>query len=476
METKTKVSICHQQGYGGSSLNPKLLKPFIIAVSLVFVMSLACRITCSSWGESKYAYSARKIVVPDNFTKIQDAIDNAAAGDTVYVKAGVYGEHLLINKSLLLVGEDNATTVIESQQNEDTIAVTADNVTISGFTVRNKESLTRARWGIRLLHSHNTTISDNIITGHFEGVGLAGGSSNLIQNNLITKNHYGIFTSNFSSNNVIFHNLVSESLWNGIELDWGGENIVYANSIVNNTAYALEIPAYTPSLNNVIFHNNFVNNVHTVIEGNQIPCQAYGPSSNIWDTDGEGNYWSDYMGKDEDHDGIGDAPHVTMYGTTDHYPLMGNFSDVMISGFRVTMVSNSLITGSDLRLNGTKATLSMSVFQEANSMGFCRVSLPKALMADPYEVRFDGEVITYPQVKELPCSNRVYECLYVDYPLGEHSVEISGTSIVSEFPMPMVFVFFGTAAVLAFMLYRKRHSHPSVHLTSGLRLKSMLKL
>lgn len=475
METKTKASIRHQQGTGDSSLNPKLLKPLIVAVSLIFIMSLACRITRSGWGESKHTDPARKMAVPDDFTKIQDAIDNAAPGDTVYVEAGVYSERLLINKSLLLIGENNATTVIESQKNEDTIIVTADNVTISGFTVKNKESRTLS-WGIRLSHSHNTTISDNIITGHFEGVGLAGGSSNLIQNNLITKNRYGIFTSNFSSNNVIFHNLVSESLWNGIELDWGGENIVYANSIVNNTAYALEIPVYTPALNNVIFHNNFVNNVHTVIEGNQIPCQAYGPSSNFWDYDGEGNYWSDYVGKDEDSDGIGDTPHVTMYGTSDHCPLMGNFSDVMISGFWVTMVSNSLIAGSDLRLKDTKATLLMSIFQEANSTGFCRVSLPKDLMVDPYEVRFDGEVIAYPQVRELPCSNRVHECLYFVYPIGEHSVEISGTSVVSEFPMPMVFVFFGTAVILAFTLYRKRPWHPSVHLTSGLRLKSMLKL
>jgi parallel beta-helix repeat protein len=456
METKTKASICYEQGNGDFSLNPKPLKLLIVAASLIFLMSLAFKITCLSWEESKYTDPARKIVVPDDFTKIQNAIDNATPGDTVYVRAGVYTERLLINKSILLMGENNATTVIESSQHEDTITVMADNVTVSGFTVKSGENFTLS-YGIRLSNSHNTTISDNIITGHFEGVGLVGGSSNLIQYNLITKNRYGIFTSNFSTNNVIFHNLVSESIWNGIELNWGGGNIVYANNIVNNTAYGLEIPVYAPSLNNIILHNDFVNNVHTVIEGAQIVYQAYGPSPNFWDNDGEGNYWSDYMGKDEDHDGIGDSPHVTMYGTADHYPLMGDFSDIMIRGFCVTMVSNSLITGSDLRLNGTKATLSMSIFQKANSTGFCRVSLPKALMADPYEVRFDGVVITYPQVRELPCSNRIYECLYVDYPPGDHSIEISGIAVVSEFPMPMVFVFFGPAVILAFMLYRRRH-------------------
>lgn len=421
-------------------------------------MSSAFRTIRLSWEESSRTDPQRRIVVPDDFTKVQAAIDYAAPGDTVYVRTGVYKERLSINKSMLLIGENNTTTVIESSQHEDAITVMADNVTVSGFTVENREDTSPLFVGIKLSNSHKTTISNNIIRGFFEGVGVAGGSGNLIQWNLITKNRYGIFTSNFSSNNVFFHNIVSENSWNGIELDWGGENIVYANTIINNTAYGLEIPIYTPSLHNSIFHNNFVNNVHTVLEGSQVVYQAYGPSQNSWDNGVEGNYWSDYMGEDEDHDGIGDTPHVTIYDTADNYPLMGDFSDLTVAGSYFTVVSDSLVTGYDFGLNGTKATLSMAVFQEANSTGFCRISIPKALMAGPYEVSFDSEVITYPQVKELPCSNGTYEYLYVDYPMGEHSMEISGTEpSVFEFSLPMFSVIFATEASLAFILHRKRH-------------------
>jgi parallel beta-helix repeat protein len=477
VETKRKAAVCCQQRSGGFTLNSKSLQIFTAIVLLIFLTSFFSSFTRLGWGESKYADLTRTIVVPNNSTKIQDAIDSAGPGDTVFVKTGVYEEQLLINKSLLLIGENNVTTVIESLLDEDTIIVTADNVTVSGFTIKNKVNTTPLSWGIKLSNSHNTTISNNIITGKFQGVGLVGGSSNIVEHNLITGNHYGIFTSNFisgnvasySRNNVIFDNVVSDSFWNGIELDWGGGNIVCANNIINNTAYGLEIPIYAPSLDNIIFHNNIVDNVHTVIEGSSIGYQAYGPLPNSWDYGGEGNYWSNYLGKDEDHDGIGDTPMTTMYGTIDHYPLMGNFSDVTISPFTFGLVSNSLITRSALSLNGTKATLSMSIFQEANSTGFCRVSILKAMMAEPYEVKFDGEVITYPQVKELPSFNTSYECLYVDCPAGEHNIEISGTETVSEFLLPIFSIFFGTATLLAFVLCRRRHetSEESQQLRQG---------
>jgi parallel beta-helix repeat protein len=456
MEVETKISVCHQQKNGEFSLTVKLMRLFIIALCLTFPVIFTFSTAWLNRAEPKYTDPPRRIVVPDDFAKIQDAIDNATPGDTVYVRGGLYRERLLIAKSIFLVGENNSTAIVEGPQGEDAMTVKADNVTVSGFTVKNRESSTLF-CGIKLLNSHNTTISDNVITGNFEGVAVVSGSGNLIQYNLITGNHYGIFTSNFTTNNVIFHNLVSESYWNGIELDWGGENTVCANTIINNTAYGLEIPVYAPSLNNVIFHNNFVNNVHTVIEGAQAVFQAYGPPSNSWDSKGEGNYWSDYVGKDEDHDGIGDAPHVTMYGTADNYPLMGNFSDIMTSGFYLTMVSDSSIIGSDLSLSDKRATLSLSIFQKENSTGFCRISIPKTLMTGPYEVRLDGEVMTYPQVRELPSSDEIYKCVYVDFPVGKHTVEIVGTTVLSEFSLPMILLFFGIAVSLAYMLHRKRY-------------------
>ena len=46
---------------------------------------------------------------PADFSTIQEAVDAASSGDTIQVKAGTYYEHVAINKSLALVGEDSAT-------------------------------------------------------------------------------------------------------------------------------------------------------------------------------------------------------------------------------------------------------------------------------------------------------------------------------------------------------------------------------
>jgi pectin methylesterase-like acyl-CoA thioesterase len=56
-----------------------------------------------------------------NYTKIQDAIDNASDGDTVFVydDSSPYIEHIVVNKSIALIGEDkNSTTIDGSNESE----------------------------------------------------------------------------------------------------------------------------------------------------------------------------------------------------------------------------------------------------------------------------------------------------------------------------------------------------------------------
>jgi nitrous oxidase accessory protein len=73
---------------------------------------------------------------PGNYSKIQDAIDNASDGDTIYVYSGFYQEHLYIHKSIILKGEERNTTVIEAESSyTDLLYIAWDFVTISNFTI-----------------------------------------------------------------------------------------------------------------------------------------------------------------------------------------------------------------------------------------------------------------------------------------------------------------------------------------------------
>ena len=47
---------------------------------------------------------------------IQDAIDNAADGDTIYVFNRTYNENIVIDKTIYLIGENRDSTIISSCQ------------------------------------------------------------------------------------------------------------------------------------------------------------------------------------------------------------------------------------------------------------------------------------------------------------------------------------------------------------------------
>jgi len=55
---------------------------------------------------------------PDNYTRIQDAIDDASSGDTVFVydDSSPYYENIFIDKSISLIGEDRETTIINNNK------------------------------------------------------------------------------------------------------------------------------------------------------------------------------------------------------------------------------------------------------------------------------------------------------------------------------------------------------------------------
>lgn len=67
---------------------------------------------------------------PNNYTHIQDAIDNASDGDTIFVYSGIYEEQIIVNKSLIIKGENNTATLIEGG-----FYVKANNTTIQNFSI-----------------------------------------------------------------------------------------------------------------------------------------------------------------------------------------------------------------------------------------------------------------------------------------------------------------------------------------------------
>jgi parallel beta-helix repeat protein len=185
-------------------------------------------------------------------------------------------------------------------------------------------------WSIWLYASLHNTIFRNRVS---EGFGIV---FNLSSNNSVLENEilryrvpgeygcYGIWFEH-SSNNAIMKNTIGYTFIVGAYLYNSSNNIVTENNIMEN-GFGIDIRA---SSNNKIFHNNFVNNL--------IQVYSREGSVNTWDDDypSGGNYWSDYAGIDlysgpyqneTGSDGIGDTPYVIDANNIDHYPLMNPYT------------------------------------------------------------------------------------------------------------------------------------------------------
>jgi parallel beta-helix repeat protein len=244
---------------------------------------------------------------PNNYSTIQDAVDNASNGDIIFVYEGTYYEHVLITKQVSLIGESREQTIIDGGGPGNVIRIQANGVSVTQFSLQN------AGIGAYIVNSSNVSIIRNIITDNWEGIGLLGASHCLISGNLIIHNGFeGInpvqttFTT-ISDNSIIDH-------LQGIYLLQSAGNTISGNVLRSNSR---GIEVKESSNNNEIFHNSF----YTSEEDN-----AYDTCSNSWD-DGYpsgGNYWDDYHGVDANHDGIGDTPYSIPGGggNKDYYPLM----------------------------------------------------------------------------------------------------------------------------------------------------------
>ncbi len=167
---------------------------------------------------------------PGNYTSIQAAIDDANAGDIVFVYSGTYSERVEIDKTLTLVGEDVDTTLIDGGGSGVVVYVSANWVNISKFTIRNsgmplgagielyyvqnctvtKNNVSDNWVGILLHHANNTTITNNRASNKFEGISLGYANNNTLTNNALSNNIEGI-SLYYSSNNTIANNTFSKN-------------------------------------------------------------------------------------------------------------------------------------------------------------------------------------------------------------------------------------------------------------------------
>ena len=145
-----------------------------------------------------------------DFTFIQDAIDAASPGYSIFVYSGRYTENIVIDKSIILNGENKDTTFINSSTNNNVINISDENIEFSGFTIE-------------------------ICGGYsiYSGINIQSNNSHIFDNKITSRDIYyypnGIYITSNRKNNDIHDNIFVETGL-GLDADDIGEN-----DIVNNT-------------------------------------------------------------------------------------------------------------------------------------------------------------------------------------------------------------------------------------------------
>jgi len=166
------------------------------------------------------------------YTKIQDAIDNATEGDTIRVWEGTYYENVVVNKTVSLVGNGSEETTIDGGENEYVVRVEAEESEISSLRI------IRGYYGIYLATSHSNKISNNTIENNTRGLS-GSSSSSFFTNNTIQKNQgYGIYI--VGDNNELSKNVVKNHPGHAMSI-YGGPTIITNNTVLNNGAYGIEL-------------------------------------------------------------------------------------------------------------------------------------------------------------------------------------------------------------------------------------------
>ena len=385
----------------------------VIMVSSVLMLTLPLGIVT---GDSS---PVSEIFVPVGVS-IQEAINNAAEGDTIIIQNGVHIEEqypIFVNKSVTLLGENVEQTIVDGNGTIVGIfLVRTSNSRISGLTVQNTSEFAPGASGIHLAHVVNVEIS----------------------NCTITKCPNGIQLTDSTSGNITMNQIVS-NLGPGIYMHASScYNKIIGNNITDNPTGVL-IPD-TNCSNNLFYYNNFVNNTfHQDDKGFNSWNGTYPVG---------GNYWSNYAsvdlmnGIDQDFagsDGIADSA----YHDLDWYPLVKpiyfyHMYNWNAKDYYAVIATNSTVTS--LRFDpGLGMFVNFSVVGDDGTTGCCRVAIPKgALWVDSLEqwtIVLNETALTAGPFIVNDSENTYF---YFTYDHSTQAVRIIGTHAVPEFSLHVI--------------------------------------
>ncbi len=219
---------------------------------------------------------------PGNYTKIQDAVNEAYAGDTIYVydDSAPYFEQVVVNKSITLIGEDKNSTEINGSFLDtmvDTLSVVHDDVVIRSFCITYNQGyyyqaavkitgnytilsnciIKRNDWiGIYVVDASFCRIEDCELYQNLVAIHLVGSRGNVLRNCVCHDNADGITLFSSSHDNQLIDCICSENYFDNMIIQQSSGNQI--NGCVCQNGYSgISLP-YAP--NTRMRNNSLIDN------------------------------------------------------------------------------------------------------------------------------------------------------------------------------------------------------------------------
>ncbi len=203
-----------------------------------------------------------------DYKNIQDALDEAKEGDTIFVKAGKYEESLYVEANgIKLIGEGKDKVEVIAKNGESVISIAdVKGVEVSGFTFtyvapENDEG-NACVW---ISNGDDISFHDNKAQGAtYSGIELSNVQNSKIYNNIAENNKQsGIFVNNVAYNLLIYKNISRNNGYHGLEVtDDGSVPFVFSNNFKENKEAGIYIHDYVGP---IIKNNNITGNGHSGI-------------------------------------------------------------------------------------------------------------------------------------------------------------------------------------------------------------------
>ncbi|WP_423225601.1 nitrous oxide reductase family maturation protein NosD [Candidatus Amarolinea aalborgensis] len=267
-------------------------------------------------------------------TSIGAAIAQALPGDTIEVQAGVYPEHVVIDKPLTVIGVDNP--VIDGGGDGIIVLITAPGVTLRGFTVRNSGRVLEHEDGGIESRAERTVIEGNHLENVLFGIYLNNAAGGIVRGNVVRgmdlpSAHRGDLIRFWYSHDSL---LEDNTIENGRDaVIWFSSDVTIRNNVIRDGRYGLHFMFCD---NNTLIGNRMegnsvaiylMNSKNLKVIGNTM-ARSRGPSGyglGLKDMDGvlaEGNRFLDnrvavYLDSPPTASGLTDQFHLNLFAHND---------------------------------------------------------------------------------------------------------------------------------------------------------------